>query len=169
VKRKLVEITWTDADGESGWSTYNPKTKMVTVKTFGILVNKTDDHISALGNYIVAKQPDVIINAGDHWDIHSLSSYDKGTKKAEGARYEDDIQAGIEGMEALFAPIRKYNRLRRTKYSPKLVFTLGNHEERIMRHVNANPSLEGKLSYKDLKLETIIPMGNKMSKSPQGV
>jgi len=113
----------------------------------------TYEHLTALGNYIVKQQPDVIIHAGDHWDMHSLSSYDKSTRKAEGARYEADIQAGIEGMEALLAPLNKYNRLRRKKYKPRLVFTLGNHEERIMRHVNANPSLEGKLSYKDLQLE----------------
>jgi len=111
------------------------------------------NHLTALGNYIVEKQPNVIIHAGDHFDMHSLSSYDKGTKRAEGARYEDDIQVGIEGMERLFEPIRKYNSKRRTKYSPRFVFTLGNHEERIDRHVNANPSLFGKLSYKDLELE----------------
>ena len=85
--------------------------------------------------------------------MQSLSSYDKGTKRAEGARYEDDIQAGIEGMEALMEPIVAYNKGRRKKYKPKLIFLLGNHEERIDRHVNANPSLYGKLSYKDLKLE----------------
>jgi len=113
------------------------------------------NHLTALGNYIVDKKPDVIIHAGDHFDMHSLSSYDKGTKKAEGARYEDDIQAGIEGMELLFSPIKKYNKTRRSKYkyTPRLIFTLGNHEERIARHVNANPSLHGKLSYKDLELE----------------
>jgi len=110
-------------------------------------------HLTALGNYIVYKQPHVIIHAGDHWDMHSLSSYDKSTKKAEGARYEHDIQAGIDGMDALFEPVIQFNKGRRKKYKPRLIFTIGNHEERIMRHVNANPSLEGKLSYKDLQLE----------------
>jgi len=111
------------------------------------------DHLTALGNYIVEKRPDVIIHAGDHWDMHSLSSYDKGTKRAEGARYQNDIDVGIEGMDLLFAPIKKYNKGRRRKYKPRLIFTMGNHEERIMRHVNANPSLFGKLSYDDLKLK----------------
>jgi len=51
----------------------------------------TYEHLTAAGNYMVAKQPDVVIHLGDHWDMHSLSSYDKGTKKAEGARYQNDI------------------------------------------------------------------------------
>ena len=42
MKGKLVEISWLDADGEAGWSKYNPKEKLVLVKTFGILVDKTD-------------------------------------------------------------------------------------------------------------------------------
>ena len=110
------------------------------------------DHLTAVGNYIVEKRPDVVIHAGDHWDMPSLSSYDKGTRRIEGARYEDDIQAGKDGMTALLTPLLKYNKGRRNKYLPRMVFTLGNHEQRIQRHVDANPALEGKLSYKDLGL-----------------
>lgn len=115
------------------------------------------DHLTAAGMYIADKQPDKIIHIGDHFDMHSLSSYDKGTKKAEGARYQDDIDAGIEGMDMLMAPIYKVQaRQRRRKekiYSPEQHFFLGNHEDRIMRHVNFNPELAGKLSYADLELE----------------
>lgn len=115
------------------------------------------NHLTAAGNYIVDKQPDIIIHLGDHWDMHSLSLYDKGTKKSEGARYQDDIDAGLEGMDALLKPIWQYNINRKKKkkspYKPRMVFLLGNHEERIERHVNANPSLWGKLSYRDLRLE----------------
>ena len=116
------------------------------------------DHLEAAGNYIAAKQPDVIVHLGDHWDMHSLSSYDKGTKKAEGARYQEDIDAGIDGMERLMEPLERLRaRQRRQKikqYNPRMVYLLGNHEERIMRHVNANPELAGKLSYDDLMLDT---------------
>jgi len=115
------------------------------------------DHLTAAGNYIVAKQPDVIIHMGDHWDMHSLSHYDRGTRKGEGARYQEDINAGLRGMEALLDPIKKYNKRKRKnkekQYKPRMVFHLGNHEERILRHVNANPELEGKLGFHDLKLE----------------
>ena len=35
------------------------------------------EHLIAAGNYIASKRPDVIIHAGDHWDMPSLSSYEK--------------------------------------------------------------------------------------------
>lgn len=115
------------------------------------------NHLTAAGNYVIAKKPDVIIHLGDHFDMHSLSTYDKGTKKAEGATYQKDIDAGIMAMDAFLAPIRAYNKMRKrnkkSQYKPRMVFLLGNHEQRIMRHVNANPNLDGKLSYADLKLE----------------
>ena len=117
----------------------------------------TYEHLTAAGNYIVFKQPDVIIHLGDHWDMNSLSSYDKGTRKAEGKTYQQDIDAGLDGMEALLRPLKDYNAKRRQfkekQYKPRMVFLLGNHEERIMRHVNANPELHGKCSYDDFKLK----------------
>lgn len=121
----------------------------------GVPVN----HLTAAGNYCVSKQPDVIIHLGDHWDMPSLSSYDKGTKKAEGRTYQEDIDAGIEGMKAFMRPLWEYNSKRKRnkerQYKPRLVFLLGNHEERIMRHVNANPELSGKCGYQDLQLESM--------------
>lgn len=114
------------------------------------------DHLTAAGNYIVDKRPDTIIHLGDHWDMHSLSSYDRGTRKAEGARYQEDIDAGLAGMIKLLQPIvnlrRKQKKQKIKQYDPQMVFLMGNHEERIARHVNANPELEGKLGYADLKL-----------------
>lgn len=115
------------------------------------------EHLEAAGNYIAAKMPEKIIDLGDHFDMPSLSTYDIGTKKAEGARYQDDIDAGIEGMEVLMAPIRRLQASQRRRklrvYNPDQHFLLGNHEERIMRHVNVHPELAGKLSYADLELE----------------
>lgn len=115
------------------------------------------EHLCAAGNYIADRRPDTVIHLGDHWDMHSLSSYDKSTKNAEGARYQDDIEAGRYGMDLLLAPIRELQRKQRVQklkiYRPRMVFLLGNHEERIMRHVNVNPELHGKLGYQDLGLE----------------
>lgn len=113
------------------------------------------EHLTAAGNYIVEHRPDVIVQIGDWADMHSLSSYDKGTKAGEGARYEDDIQASKEAMDVFFQPLYEYN-ARRVKqklrqYRPRLVLTLGNHENRINRHANAYPMLAGKLSTDDLQ------------------
>lgn len=91
------------------------------------------NHLEALGNYIVDKKPDVIVHIGDHWDMPSLSSYEKkGSKYFENRRYLDDIESGIEAMEILLKPLNEYNTKRRSQkmamYKPRKVFITGNHE-----------------------------------------
>jgi hypothetical protein len=113
-------------------------------------------YLDWLGQYIVDKQPEVIIHIGDHADMPSLSSYDKGKGKAEGKRVQKDIEASIEGMNRLLRPLRTLQDLQlaafgEVEYKPKMVLCLGNHEERIMRHVNDNPELQGFLSYDNLR------------------
>ena len=91
------------------------------------------NHFTAIGNYIVAKQPDVVVHIGDHWDMPSLSSYDLKKAGFENRCYKDDIDAGNDAMRLLMAPIIAYNKGRRNKYEPRLVMTLGNHCDRITR------------------------------------
>jgi len=106
------------------------------------------DHLRAIGNYAVAKKPEVIVHLGDHWDMASLSEYDKGKKSYEGRRYKADIEAGHTGMGELLGPIMKFNRRQRRnkkqQYLPRMVFLLGNHEQRIARAVDKDPILEGR-------------------------
>ena len=64
------------------------------------------DHLDWIGQYIVDKQPDVIVNIGDFADMPSLSSYDKGTKSFEGRRYKKDIEVTREAMQRLLAPMK---------------------------------------------------------------
>ena len=117
----------------------------------------TFEHMSWAGQYAVDKQPDVIICIGDLWDMPSLSVYDIGKKGFEGRKYVDDIKAGKDAMEAFMAPIKAYNKKakidKKKQYKPKLVFTLGNHEQRIERAIDADRKLEGLLSYDDFELE----------------
>jgi hypothetical protein len=119
--------------------------------------NTPIDHLKWAGQYAVKMRPDVIVHIGDHWDMESLSSYDKGKKSFEGRRYTKDIEAGIVGMEAFLKPIRdEQSRLRRNKekqWNPRLVFTLGNHENRIARAIDDDPMLDGLIGFKDFKLE----------------
>jgi len=51
MKRKLVCITWLDADGESGWSVYDPNEKPVLVKTYGLLVDKNKNFVVHADSY----------------------------------------------------------------------------------------------------------------------
>jgi len=118
--------------------------------------NESFDHLRWLGKYIVEKKPDVIIHIGDHWDMPSLSVYDIGKKGFEGRKYIDDIEAGNRAMNELMAPIEEYNakasRQHKPRYKPRLVFTLGNHENRIERAIDSDRKLEGLLSYNDFNL-----------------
>ena len=115
------------------------------------------DHLRWLGNYIVSKRPDIIINIGDFADMPSLSSYDKGKKSFEGRRYSKDLGAAVDGMDALLGPLKtlQYRQAvnRKKIYSPEMHLTLGNHENRINRAINDDPKLEGLISIKDLRYE----------------
>lgn len=106
------------------------------------------EHIAAAGRYIADKQPEVIVCIGDWWDMPSCSDHDQpGSVDAEGKRYQEDLTAGHEAMEQFLEPIAKARR-----YDPTMVFTLGNHEDRIVRAYRTNPRrFTGKIS--DLKLE----------------
>ncbi len=82
---------------------------------------------------------------------------DVGKKSFEGRRYKTDIEVTNKAMQMLLAPIKEYNeRARRNKdrqYRPRMVLTLGNHEERISRAVEGDPKLDGTISLSDLKYE----------------
>jgi hypothetical protein len=107
------------------------------------------------GRFAVSRQPDYIACVGDLAEMGSLSQYDVGKLSAEGKRYEDDIDAAIDGQERFFKPINKYNnihsRWKKKKYKPKMVMCLGNHENRINLYAQDNPNMAKKVGIDDLK------------------
>jgi len=121
------------------------------------------DFLINVGKYIVEKKPKVVVQIGDFADMPSLSSYDIGKKSFEGRRYVKDIEAATEAMKALLEPIKEHNiKAKKNKeklYKPRLVLTLGNHEQRIIRAVENDPKLEGLISINDLPYQDweIIP------------
>ena len=114
-------------------------------------------YLRRVGQFLVDKKPDVVVCIGDFADMPSLSSYDKGKKSFEGRRYKHDIKAAHDAMEALLGPMREYNLQQVAKglpiYRPRMVMTLGNHENRINRAVECQPELDGILSVDDLRYE----------------
>ncbi len=107
----------------------------------------------ALGNFIVAEQPDIIIQMGDLADMPSLSSYDIGKASFEGRRYKDDIASVIDAQEELQAPWKAY-RKRTHRYNPRWVYIGGNHDwGRINTAINCDPKLEGVIGVQDLQLD----------------
>ena len=117
-------------------------------------------YLGKIGEYLVEKQPDVIIHLGDHWDMPSLSSYDVGKKSFEGRRYKNDIQAGNDGMRELLYPLKSYNKRaaanHKPRYRPEMHFLIGNHENRINRAVNDDAKLEGTIGVQDCNLDDWI-------------
>jgi len=114
-------------------------------------------YLTWVGQYIADKQPDVIINIGDFADMPALSSYDVGRKSFEGRRYKTDIEVTKKAMDQLLAPMRELNEQRRKRkekqYRPRMVLTLGNHEDRINRAVEGDPKLHGTIGIDDLGYE----------------
>jgi len=115
------------------------------------------EHLRWAGEYLAEKKPDVIIHIGDHWDMPSLSSYDRGTKSFEGRRYTKDIEAGNLAMDVFLKPIKEeQSRIKRNKHKqwkPRMVFTMGNHENRINRAIESDAILEGVIGTTDFNLE----------------
>jgi predicted MPP superfamily phosphohydrolase len=107
-----------------------------------------NDRFTALGNYIVKEQPDIIVCLGDFGDMPSLSSYE---------RYKKDVNSVLDAQEKLFAPIKKFNERKRKQkekqYKPKMHMCLGNHEDRIDRAINSAPEMDGAISMSDLQYE----------------
>lgn len=96
-------------------------------------------HLEWIAQAINDYKPDVVVNIGDTFDLPSLSSYDgPGTLKMEGARYEDDIEAGNEAFAILNNGIT---------HKCKKYFLYGNHEQRTERAINKDPRLVGTIGY----------------------
>ncbi len=115
-------------------------------------------HLGWIGRYIVdqfAGRDVSVIHLGDHYDMPSLSLYDRGKKAFEGRRYRADIDAGNEAFDKLCKPLERYNASRRARdrWHPDRHLLLGNHEARIARAVEDDATLEGTMGYHDFNVE----------------
>lgn len=113
------------------------------------------EHLTWAGKAICEYRPDVIVNIGDFADMPSLSTHDvKGSKYFEGLRYKKDVEVVKKAMQQLLAPLRELQKTQKASkhkvYKPRMVLTLGNHENRIARAVNNSPQLEGLIQVEDL-------------------
>lgn len=99
-----------------------------------------------LGHLIMDIKPDVVVDIGDWFDMHALSSYDKGKAGFQNRRYQKDIEAGVEAQDRVRTVLR-----RAKKKLPRFVRCLGNHEERILRALSYDPILEGAIGLHDLQ------------------
>ena len=90
---------------------------------------------------------DVIVHGGDHFDVPSLCSHST-MKEREGARYIDDIEWGVAGLD-LF-------NIASGDWPGRKIYLGGNHGPgRIDSAVGNNPYLEGTISVNDLQLDRL--------------
>ena len=96
------------------------------------------EHLSWISRYVWDEYREcsdlTVVHLGDHWDMPSLSSYDRGKRQMEGRRYVEDITAGARGVDQLSKHLPEHARK---------VFLLGNHEHRIERAAEDNAQLDG--------------------------
>lgn len=104
-----------------------------------------NQHMAWIGQYIADEYNGAdltVIHLGDHWDMPSLSSYDKGKKAMEGRRYVKDIDAGNRAFQILDDSLHGVE----ADYH----FLLGNHEHRITRASESDAQLDGIVTLDDL-------------------
>lgn len=105
-------------------------------------------HITAAAEAIVEYKPDVLVLAGDYWDFPSLSRWaEKGSKEMENARVREDADAGNLAIQLLLAPAQRrmaeLKLQKKKQWDLRIVYTMGNHDERPSRAASADPRLEG--------------------------
>lgn len=99
------------------------------------------DHFVWIGKAIAEYQPDVLVHIGDHWDMHSASTWSAaGSKDKEGARLHKDIQAGNEALAILESAMQGYE-------PQQKIILRGNHEDRLSRLIANDPRLEGVVGF----------------------
>ena len=77
-------------------------------------------------------KPDEIILLGDFMDIASLSAWDYDKKRImEGRRFVKEVRRANNELDYL------------QKYSKKVIYLEGNHEDRVNRYLDKNPEMEG--------------------------
>lgn len=100
-----------------------------------------NDRYTWLGRLIQDRLPDIIVDMGDFADMPSLSHYDKGKASGEGKRLSDDLAAAREARLLVTAHISDTR-----GYKPRMIALGGNHEYRICKKMNDDPSLKGMYS-----------------------
>lgn len=107
--------------------------------------NDRADWLAGLINDI---HPDVVVNMGDHFDMPSLSSYDKGKRSFNGRSYKQDIESGLEFHDRMWGPVKA-----RKKKMPYSIVLEGNHEHRVERALDLNPEYTGMIGFDDYKFD----------------
>lgn len=133
---------------------FSGKAKILVIPDTQVKPGVETAYMRRIGQYIMSldDKPTHIVHIGDHWDMPSLSSYDKGKKSFEGRRYKKDILSGNVAMDQFFEPIDVWNRINGDIYKPEFHFHFGNHEHRVNRAIELQPEFEDVIGLQDMSL-----------------
>ena len=84
--------------------------------------------LEVVAHHIADVQPKYVIHLGDHWDLPSLSYWDKGKKSHRPKTYMKDMQAGNKAMVDFWKLL--LHLWPEALEECKFIFLKGNHEER---------------------------------------
>lgn len=103
------------------------------------------------GQLIWDEKPDKVVVMGDYMTLQCLSAWDKDKRKQmEGRRFGLEVAAGNEGLDLLTgkveAGLKRAKRAKKKGYSPEWIYLEGNHEERLERFFEKDPTFEGYVS-----------------------
>lgn len=85
---------------------------------------------------IKAEKPDALVIIGDFLSMNCLSEWDRNKRaKMENKRYDNEIKAGNLALDRLLAGVPKM----------QLEFIEGNHEERLTRYLDIDPTFAGRV------------------------
>ncbi len=97
-----------------------------------------NDRFEWMGNLIVDLKPDVIVCLGDFADMGSLYR----AKYINKDKYREDIIATQHAMHTMLKPLQDHNKKlkawKKKPFKPRMVMTLGNHENRIKNKKGAS-------------------------------
>lgn len=133
--------------------------KILVVGDAHVTNNQDLSRFDILGQFIIDKKPSHVVLMGDFLTLNCLSSWDLSKRaKIEGRRYSLECTAGNSALDKSFSPMLAYNKIRKERkkklYTPEIFFIEGNHEDRLNRYLDTDPTFHGMVSIqKDLKLD----------------
>jgi predicted phosphodiesterase len=108
-----------------------------------------------LGQHIRATKPNRVVFIGDFLSFDSLSAWDRDKRKAmEGRRYAKDVAAGREFLGTM------HDQVPDAYCSVEWVYVEGNHENRLHRYMDHDPTFDGAFNYledMEFRWDRVIP------------
>jgi hypothetical protein len=132
--KKLEEIR--SAETLLNGKVAKPRTHLVIVDSHAVPGVPNDRFLWA-GRFAADRGVDVVVDIGDSFSMQSLCHYDQGKKGFEKRRIELDLEVGWDAWDQFTKGLAGHR--------PKLIRTLGNHEQRFYKLLSYEPRLEGVL------------------------